>query len=66
MTHSEHPATYVNKTICSVGSMVRLVFIDSRNEADQHVRASLALSHEDALETYKLLKRMLVDDSKET
>lgn len=62
MSHSDFPATYVNKTICTAGSMVRLIFIDCRNETDEHIRASIALSHEDALETYKLLKRMLVDD----
>lgn len=65
MTYSAHPSIYVNKTVCTSGSMVRLTFIDSRNDADQHVRAAIALTHEDAVELYKLLKRMITDDNDE-
>lgn len=55
------PALQANKVICSMGSTLRLAFLEANSEGELYFRTAVSLGVQDAIELRKLLERMLAD-----
>jgi|SRR5271156_6015127 len=55
------PAIYSNRFNVSIGSVVRIAFLEQEfgTAKAPHFRAAITLSHQDAIQLYQLLERML-------
>jgi len=55
----EGPAYFSNKFTVSIGPAVRIAFMETGGHEKPHFRTAVAMHPQDAIELYKLLKRML-------